>query len=205
MVMVPMQKCFICNQYKSSTYSIYIKNYLRFRNYGYQFCKKCECLADIFLDLYEESGKYIPNYKFNKKLLKKIKFFRVSSNPSIKPCIETGWINILEFPVLSLENNKYHKRIPVINICWGQDPKNYTYKIIPLANIICYNREIFGYSKEEGILKVCVSFWNIYIKEAYEIANIPFEFFKSIDHNPHWFDNLIRTKIINYWRSDLVF
>ena len=175
MVMISTTSCYICGKTEMTTYAMYVKNYMRLHNYGYQFCKKCECLADIFIDIYEESGNYIPNNKFNEDQLKNISFFRHPSGKNTEPYIErNAWLNINIFPILSLsDNSKYSSNNLYSNVCWGRKGDNFEYKPILLSNLIFYNRDIFGYCPNEGILNVCSTYWSKSIEKAYAVANIP--------------------------------
>jgi len=206
MVMISTKDCYICDKRCGITNSKYIKNYLRLHHYGYQFCNKCKCLVNIFLDIYEESGNYIPNNKFDKNLLTNLKFFRVSSDKAIKPYIEkNAWLNINLFPIIFLNNNSDNKNnnLSVI-ICWNLDEhNNYIHKTILLSNLIYYNRHIFGFSPENGILDACGSYWKNSIEKAYNIANIPLYFITGLYKINH-LDNLIFSKIIEYWKGDLI-
>tara|TARA_B110000211_G_scaffold3877_1_gene4516 strand:- start:860 stop:1552 length:693 start_codon:yes stop_codon:yes gene_type:complete len=206
MVMVSMRHCYICDEKREDTGSMYIKNYLRLHHYGYQFCKKCECLTDIFMDIYEESGKYIPTNKFNKNQLKNLNFWRVSSNKTIKPYMEkNAWLNINLFPIMSLNPlSEYKNNNLEATICWElNENDDYMHKTILLSNLIFYNRNIFKYSPNKGILNVCASYWKQSIEKAYNIANIPLYFITCVYKKPH-VDNLILSKIIEYWKGDLI-
>ena len=206
MVMISMKLCYICDEERENVKSTYIKNYLRLRHYGYQSCNKCQCLVNIFSDIYEESGNYIPNNKFNKNHLKNLRFFRVSSNKSIMPYIvEDAWLNINLFPIISLTNQTEYKcNNLAATICWELDKnEDYTHKAILLSNLIYYNRNIFGYSPNNGILNVCSSYWKQSIEKAYNIANIPLYFIGCVYKKKN-LDNLILTKIIEYWKGDLL-
>lgn len=211
LVMCPMNNCYICGEKHKYTKSMYIKNYLRLHHYGYQFCKKCECLVDIFMNIYEESGNYIPNNKFDKNLLNNLRFFRISSNTTIKPYIvKNAWLNINLFPIITLDKDPGYKDNNLCStICWDLNPNNeFAQKSILLSNLIYYNRGIFGYSPNSGILKGCSSYWKQSIEKAYNIANIPIYFIycvykkKKLDNN---IDNLVLSRIIEYWKGDLIF
>ena len=158
MVMISTKECYICDNRYNTTDSTYIKNYLRLHHYGYQFCKKCKCLVNIFIDIYEESGDYIPNNKFDKNQLQNLKFFRISSDTTIKPYIEkNAWLNINLFPIMELRKQPEYKNNKLTTtICWGLDEQDaYTHKTILLSNLIYNNRNIFGYSPNNGILNTC--------------------------------------------------
>ena len=208
LVMTPIRICYICDKDNKTTYSKYIDSYLSLHHFGYQYCGKCGCLIDIFKNQCEEKGFYIPNKKFKKKKLNNLRFFRVSSNPEILPYIHhTSWININEHPIITLLEKKLYSII-----CWNEDgeknenAETYIQKRILLSNIIFYNRTIFGYSQEEGILKVCSSYWKKALKKTYDSANIPLIFITCIDrkYKNYNIDNLIKSHIIEYWKGDLL-
>ena len=92
----------------------------------------------------------------------------------------------------------------MLEICWELDENdNYNHKTILLSNLIYYNRNIFGYSPDNGILNVCSSYWKQSIEKAYNIANIPIHFIECV-YNRNHLDNLILSKIIEYWKGDLL-
>ena len=202
----PMKLCYICDKEYPSTYSVYVDDYTSLYHYGYKFCSKCENIVDIFKNLYEINGHYIPIKKINQEALSDLKFFRVSSNKEIKPYIEcNAWINITETPLLKTDSSVHNKMALTTTICWDQKNNNYIHKSIPLQNVIFYNRDIFGYSKKEGVLSPCNEYWDKQIKKSYDIAHIPFWFFICVNRlKINRFDNLIKTLIIEFWKGDLV-
>lgn len=199
--------CYICNKNYEDTYTRYLNSYQKLNLNGYVFCKKCKCIVNILMNLYSETGYYIPKSIYNKYDITKINvsFFRKSLSSNIEPYIEKkAFININDYPVFKKnEDNR-------LNICviWKiLIPNLYTsdtlMKTITMANIIHHNRKIFGYKLEDGPYINCVSFWHKDIKKEYDIANQFNLFVKNINYLK-CFDQLICSKIYDFWRSELL-
>lgn len=194
-----MNTCYICDKSGVECYSKYI---IRGRHSGYQYCKKCACIVPIFKYMYEENGGYIPKKRFDSSLLTNIKFFRVSkSNINIKPYNHTGsWIDTRELQSLVKDPDKEL----CICVSWYDKCGQIIGKLVPLSNIIYYNRDKFNFVKENSILKNISSFWDKSIQKSYEEAYRPFILFRHIDSLHKNIDGLIKTKIIEYWKGDLI-
>ena len=208
--MIQMHRCYICDTTSLSntdSQQIYLKSYERSNLAGYIACNKCRSIVPLLLDLYEETGNYIPNsiydgYNINSST---IHFFRKSRSQNIKPYIETkASIDINAYPVFhKTRENRLHIlvfwTILIPNI-YGSDKIT---KTIPLANAIHHNRSIFGYKLSQGPFSKCAAIWKKDIKKEYIIANAFKEFSNTIDGTIN-FDGLIKTLIYEYWRGILV-
>jgi hypothetical protein len=208
--MIQIHRCYICDGFdtnQQSSLCSYLKSYERSNLVGYIACKKCESIVPLLLDLYEETGNYIPNaiydnYNINAR---KVSFFRKSCSSDIAPYIETkAFIDINMFPVFNENSdNRLH-----VCICWNMMVPNMygsdtITKTIHMANLIHHNRDIFGYSISEGPFSRCARIWHKNIIEEYVIANAFIEFSHIIYAHTN-FDGLIKKLIYKYWRGALV-
>lgn len=207
--MIETHRCYICDKLSDGDASIcsYLKSYERQNLVAYLSCDKCKSIVPLLLDLYEETGNYIPNsiydgYDINHS---NIHFFRKSGSADIKPYVEReASIDIKAYPVFhKTKENRLHIlvfwTVLVPNI-YGSDKLT---KTISLANAIHHNRSIFGYKLSQGPLSRCASIWKEYIKKEYIIANA-FNEFLNIIYKTNNFDGLIKTLIYEYWMSNIL-
>ena len=207
--MIRMRQCYICDSLSIDKNSIcsYLKSYERRNLVAYLSCDKCKSIVPTLLNLYEETGNYIPNSIYDGYNIANstIHFFRKSRSQNIKPYIERkASIDIKAYPV-------FHKtkdgRLSVL-VYWttlvpGLYGSDTITKTIAMANVIHHNRSIFGYEPSRGPYRKCAAIWKKDIKTEYAIANEFTEFSNTIDKTVN-FDGLIKTKIYEYWRSELV-
>lgn len=202
LVMKRVKDCYICDGTSEDCESEYLKGGIGVHLYGYQYCSRCSSIVDILKDVFEDSGGYIPRKKFNKNLIKDLEFYRVSiSTPKLRPYNQkNSWIDLHDVSILVDDPIKNLS----ISISWHNKDKIPSGKLVSLSNLIFYNRDKFGYSKKYSLLKDVSSFWDHSIKKSYEIANGPSILMKYLDSLNLNIDGLIKSKIIEYWRGDLV-
>ena len=202
LVMRCVKNCYICDGTDKECESEYLKGGLGTHLYGYQYCNRCSSIVNILKDIFEDSGGYIPRKKFNKDLINELEFFRVStSNPELPPYNQKhSWIDIRDVSILVDDPIRNLS----ISISWHDKDKRPFGKLVPLSNLIFYNRDKFGYSKKKSLLKDVSSFWDRSIASSYNIAERPIILMKYLDSLNLNIDGLIKSKIIEYWRGDLV-
>ena len=207
--MIRIKQCYICDMLSPTDNSIcyYLKSYERRNLVAYLSCDKCKSIVPTLLNLYEETGNYIPNSIYDGYNIANstIHFFRKSRSQNIKSYIERkASIDIKAYPV-------FHKtkdgRLSVL-VYWttlvpGLYGSETITKTIAMANVIHHNRSIFGYEPSRGPYRKCAAIWKKDIKTEYAIANEFTEFSNTIDKTVN-FDGLIKTKIYEYWRSELL-
>ena len=209
--MIQMHRCYVCDTMslsKEHSLQIYLKSYERRNLVGYIACDKCKSIVPLLLDLYEETGDYIPNSIYDGYNItnSNIRFFRKSKSRSdIKPYIETkASIDINGYPVFhKTSDNRLHVLVfwtTLITNLYGSDTIT---KTITMANLIHHNRDIFGYELSEGPYRKCAAIWEKDIKTEYAIANEYIELSNTLDNISH-LDGLVKTLIYDYWRSSLI-
>lgn len=207
--MIRMRQCYICDSESEDLDSLctYLKSYEKRNLVAYLSCDKCKSIVPTLLNLYEESGNYIPNsiYDGYNIVNSTIQFFRKSRSQNIKPYIEKGAsIDINAYPVFHKTNdgclNVLVYWTTLIPGLYGSDIIT---KTISMANIIHHNRAIFGYEPSHGPYGKCAAIWKKDIKKEYAIANEFMEFSNAIDETVN-FDGLIKTKIYEYWVGELI-
>lgn len=207
--MIQMRQCYICDSLSTDQNNIcsYLKSYEKRNLVAYLSCDKCKSIVPLLLDLYEETGNYIPNSIYDGYNItnSNIRFFRKSSSRDVEPYIVTdASIDINAYPVFhKTSSERLHVLVFWKTLIPGLYGSDTITKTIPVANVIHHNRSIFGYTLLEGPYSKCARIWNDSIEKEYAIANEFDEFTNSINGRIN-FDGLVKTLIYEYWRIKLV-
>ena len=149
MTFIDSDKCYSCNRYSNTVREIYIDNFLGRNRYGWICCEDCRKFVLIDKTFREIKMECLPMSSYNEFSHRNVKFWRESKNKAISPyLIENARIETDEANGLHYQN-KYDTMCAVVS--WPVEnplPGEYLnlMKAIPLANLIFYNRGIFGYT-----------------------------------------------------------
>lgn len=171
LVMIPANHCFICNTDNTVVWIEHTDDYKGiYHHYGWQYCKKCTKLMTIFKKNYEKKQPYL-TYDKTKNLRKsKYLFWRVSSNPIISPYIQRDGCIIKSIGnSLNILKKNNIERIST-HISWKYKNDEYN-KMLFLANLIHFNRDILGYNITNLPITNLNKKWTDVINKEYEIAN----------------------------------
>lgn len=206
-------KCYACNMVRNDIKEIYIDNFIGKNLYGWIYCSDCEPYIMADKSRREKRINSIPSSLHKHINQTNIKFWRISSNSSISPYIVENAKLELEHGNAFDVQTKYNTLCVSINwptdkISMGMYRDERLMKVVPLANLIFYNRNIFGYSKYNMIERFLsqskyandtkwLSKWTGYINAHYVHANGWLEFYKVATRG-----NIPRDLILNimgYW------
>lgn len=157
-VLVRNNLCYCCNKNCETNFLHYLTPLCAeglLNKMGWIICDDCLPLVEM-ANKYEEchqSYLYFDKYKFLDKT--PIQFWRKSSTEFIKSYLQKdARVFLYERNSIHIYNDSGNKRINVV-VNWKNKEDNPLQKGIPLANIICCNRNIFGYSIDDcPILKI---------------------------------------------------
>jgi len=211
MTFIETDKCYSCNRYSNTVREIYIDNFLGKNRYGWICCEDCMKFVLIDKTFRETKMECLPTSSYNEFSLRNVKFWRESKNKAISPyLIENARIETDEANGLHYQN-KYDTMCAVIS--WPAAnplPGGYStlMKAIPLANLIFYNRDIFGYKSKVMKDKILskskfinnqqwLSKWLKLINKHYNFANTWLEFYKTATR--YKIPREITLEIMKYW------
>lgn len=200
-VMIRSNFCYICNSNKENIFFLKEDSYFGlYSNYGWLYCDKCKKLVDLIQQYFYNNVSYIRYSKVKIFENHSLSFLRVSSNKEIKPYIQkNSYYNPCEGNFLNIFNN--NKRISV-TITWNQSEFSKLVKIIPLSNLIFYNRKVFGYKMLDFPIKNLSKKWLDLLKKEYDYSNKFFLFLLILNRNKKFISQDL-LKIIFDFSNDL--
>ena len=185
MTWIRQNHCYICNVTGSKPcITTYLKNADRNKLMGYIACSKCVALLPILFKVYEETGEYVPNSIYEGVDLSEISFLRHSrSKPSLPIYTQVGKIDLMSHvPLIHIHNRirvavSWKETNSIVNM-FNKPPLNIEEltKGVFLANVIFYNRNVYGNTIADGPLIRAVDFWRPMIDHEYNRANQFMEF-----------------------------
>jgi hypothetical protein len=197
LVMIPMNKCYCCKEQNSDIELVeyHSDDYVgKFHNYGWIVCRNCEIYLKLYRFYYEKKyTNYLPNRLVDFYKKKKFNFWRVSqSNKNLKPYLhkKAFYMGLISGDLFKLSPNIIYetKEANEQRICmclnWYNhyDYNNNFKKYVPLANVIFYNKDIFGNDfKHLNFTDIlCNSKWINLFKKEYQISNNYMAIYKII-------------------------
>lgn len=202
---ITMNTCYVCDQYNTETRQLNIDSYIgRMLLYGWIYCPKCKPFVLIDKDYRERNLDVLPFSTYKHLGDIDLKFWRKSKTTNIKSyLVENAKLNIYNSDAI-LFKLKYNRLAAAI---YWVDNKELE-KAIPFANLIFYNRNIFGYNTNY-ILKNVINTqnlindkkwkdkWSSYFDIEYTHANGWLEFYKIAIRNK--IPREIILKILDIW------
>ena len=157
MTFVQADYCYVCDQDNRITKEVTPDNILGRNRYGWICCDSCEKYVNIAKKMEEMGMNSLPRSITHHLTTENLKFWRKSSNPTIRPYIQMiaglddDTSNCIEW------KPKYNTTCATISWPASLSPSQTQYlqgplanypsltKCVPLCNIIYHNRNIFGY------------------------------------------------------------
>jgi len=178
LVMIRMDKCYCCNKNTKELIESYSDDYLgRFKRIGWISCEKCELYLNLSKNYYEKKlTNYYPNRLIQFYKTKRFNFWRVSlSNKNIPAYVqkEAFYVGLSTGNFLQIYEKNNKSRISICMNWMNEVNLNDIYKkYVPLANLIFYNKDLFGNSYSEmNLIKIDNYKWKNLFKKEYEISN----------------------------------
>ena len=146
MTFIQSDYCYVCEKSTSEIDVCKIDNHLGNFLYGWIFCPDCKPYVMHDKYIREKNMEVLPKTSYNHLYKTIFRFWRQSSNPTISPYLQ-------EHAKLEIDSGNAFEFKPKYNtlcvsINWDTDSDGNLCKAIPLANLIFYNRNIFGYRPE---------------------------------------------------------
>jgi len=165
-VMIKTNFCYCCKTY-SQTMQLREDSFSGlYNNYSWIYCKKCKIYVELADNFLYNNTNYVQYDKCKNLEKNHYNFFRVSSNLLVKPYIQKECY-------FNFRNGDYIKDLynrVSMTISW-KSYKDELCKNIPLANLIFFNRKIFGYNYNNFPLKDLPKKWTNLIKTEYNLSN----------------------------------
>ena len=171
LVMIESKKCYMCDNKSTETWCQHTDDFNgKYNRCGWLYCKKCANLVEMSEYYYYKKQNYLTYSQTSKLRKHKFKFWRVSSNPLISPYIQENSESLTcmgNTLFLTEKNNKKRVNIP---ISWEYDKGEYN-KSLYLSNLICFNRNILGYTINNLDIPNLTIEWTNAINKEYNLAN----------------------------------
>ena len=202
-----MDKCYVCEKEQVETDSCRIDNFMGSNLLmGWIYCKHCEAYVKMNKKMREITMDQLPESSYKHFNEKKVQFWRVSSNKNIIPYVQKN--AMIDCNVMGAFEFRQKYKTFCIVVNWKTDHSDSLYKPIPLANLIFYNRNIFGYTVNNMIENILskskyihnynwYTKWKHMFEEHYVHANGWSEFCKI--SNRHKIPLDIVSYIKEYW------
>lgn len=150
LVLIRLDECYVCKKIfdytgapRLSKNTDLFERYLNnpeglVRKIGWVYCNECSKYLDLAQIYIEANSKYLSNYVYKYLSKLKVSFFRISSNRSKKPYLETDATigTCIDYLTIVKKNERLYA-----NVLWNGG----SYKLIYLSNLIYFNPGIFGY------------------------------------------------------------
>lgn len=180
--------CYVCETYNTNVKCSYIDcNLGRAGLYGWIYCPECEHFVKADKERRELQLTCLPISSYNFLRESNVMFWRKSRSTTKPSYLETNaHFNMDGCDTFSVPS-KY--KLLVAGVHWKDPRMGILEKGLPLANLIFFNRHIFGYHQNhmiDTIIRTCklsnnskwLNFWIDHITEQYKHANGWLEFYK---------------------------
>tara|TARA_B100000575_G_C23134334_1_gene658595 strand:+ start:1347 stop:2156 length:810 start_codon:yes stop_codon:yes gene_type:complete len=143
--------CTVCDKYSSDCKTLYTDNYIGTAGLqGWMYCNNCAPFVKYACIYKELTSDHLFRYTYKWLSKYKLNFWRISkSDPTKQPYMVTDSKIMSEY--VQPDSVYYKKNRVYINLEWKGSLPGVTnidtlYKAVFLSNIICFNRDIFGYN-----------------------------------------------------------